>query len=77
MAIGPSLFGVVGRKAGTLPGYVYSPAMKAAGWTWDQSEIDHFITDPHALVPGTKMSFPGLKNPQQRSEITSYLATLH
>jgi cytochrome c len=76
-AIGPSLFGVVGRKAGSLPGYAYSPAMKAAGWTWDQAEIDHFITDPHTMVPGTKMSFAGLKNPQQRAEITGYLATLH
>ena len=77
MAIGPSLFGVVGRKAGSLPGYAYSPAMKAAGWTWDQTEIDRFITDPHAVVPGTKMSFAGVKNPEQRTEITSYLATLH
>lgn len=77
MAVGPSLFGVIGRKAGTLPGYAYSPAMKAAGWTWDQAEIDHFITDPHTMVPGTKMSFAGLKNPQQRAEITGYLATLH
>lgn len=76
-AIGPSLFGVVGRKAGSLPGYAYSPAMKAAGWTWDEAEIDHFISDPHTVVPGTKMSFAGLKNPQQRAEITSYLSTLH
>lgn len=77
MGVGPSLFGVVGRKAGSLPGYHYSPAMQAAGWTWDQAEIDRFITDPHALVPGTKMTFAGLKDPQQRTQVTSYLTSLH
>jgi cytochrome c len=76
-AVGPSLFGVVGRKAGTMPGYAYSPSLKAAEWTWDEASIDKFIQDPRAMVSGTKMSFAGLKNPQQRGEIIHYLASLH
>jgi cytochrome c2 len=76
-AVGPSLFGVIGRKAGTLPGYGYSPAMKAADLTWDEATIDRFVQDPRAVVPGTKMSFAGLKNPQQRADVIHYIATLH
>jgi cytochrome c len=74
--IGPSLFAVVGRKAGTLPSYSYSPAMKSETVTWDEATIDRFIQNPREMVPGTKMTFVGLKDPDKRAEVTHYLATL-
>lgn len=72
--IGPSLAGVVGRKAGTVEGFSYSPAMKAAGLTWTMENIDKYLTDPKVLVPGNKMAFPGLKKPEDRSNVIAYLA---
>jgi len=74
--IGPSLYGVVGRKAGSLPGYTYSDAMKNSGITWDSQTIDRYITNPQAMVPGNKMPFAGLSEAQKRTEIIAYLATL-
>jgi cytochrome c len=74
--IGPSLFGVVGRKAATEPGFSYSPAMKAANITWDKDSIDRFTENPYALVPGTKMPFAGTKEKAKRDEIIAFLETL-
>jgi cytochrome c len=71
--IGPSLAGVVGRKAGTAPGYSYSDANKKSGITWTEEELDKYLTDPRAVVPGTKMIFAGLKNPDQRKAVIAYL----
>ena len=73
--IGPKHRGVVGRKAGTVPDYAYSPALKASGITWDKETLDRWLTNPSALVPGTKMFF-FLKDPQQRADIIAYLAEL-
>lgn len=74
--IGPSLFGVVGRTAGTLPGYSYSDAMKNFHKQWTPEELDTYLADPHKVVPGTKMIFPGLKNEQDRQNVIAYLETL-
>ena len=74
--IGPSLFGVVGRKSGSLPGYHYSSAMKNSDLVWTEAELEKYLKSPHAIVPGTKMAFPGLQNPQQRADVIAYLATL-
>jgi cytochrome c len=74
--IGPSLFGVVGRHSASIPDYAYSDAMKAANKTWDEATLDTYLTDPKALVPGTKMIFPGLKDPKDRQDIIAYLKTL-
>ena len=74
--LGPSLFGVVGRTAGSVPGYSYSPALKAAGLTWDEATLDRYIAKPRDIVPGTKMSYAGLNDPAKRAEIIAYLATL-
>ncbi len=72
--LGPGLRGVVGRRAGTLPGYNrYSPAMKAFNRTWDPSLIKLFLASPRKLVPGTTMSFPGLANPAERDALVRYL----
>jgi len=74
--VGPSLFGVVGRKAGTAPNYTYSEANKNSGKTWDEATLDIYLTDPKALVPGTKMIFPGLADATDRANVIAYLATL-
>lgn len=71
--IGPSLAGVVGRKAGSAPGYSYSDANKNSGITWSDAELDKYLTDPRGVVPGTKMLFAGLKNPDDRKNVIAYL----
>jgi len=70
---GPNLYGVFGRKAGTQPGFAYSDAVKQAAITWDPAHIDTWITDPRAMLPGTKMSFVGLKDPKDRTDLIAYL----
>ncbi len=75
-AIGPSLFGVVGRKSASEPGFSYSEAMKKADKTWDAATLDTYLTNPKALVPGTKMVFPGLPKPEDRENVIAYLSTL-
>jgi cytochrome c len=70
---GPNLHGVFGRKAGTSPGFTYSDTIKATGWTWDAAHIDSWITDPKVAAPGTKMTFAGLKDPKDRTDVIAYL----
>lgn len=72
--MGPSLTGVVGRKAGTHPKFTrYSKAMKSAGKTWTEAMLDSFLENPRQAVPGTNMAFPGLKKPEERAAIVAYL----
>ena len=71
--IGPHLKGVVGRKAAAVEGYKYSKAMAAADITWDEANLDKFLTKPKAFVKGTKMSFSGLKKEAQRADLIAYL----
>jgi len=72
--IGPSLAGIVGRKAGSIAGYHYTDANKNSGATWDEATLDTYLTDPRKFVPGTKMTFVGLKNPDDRKAVIAYLA---
>jgi cytochrome c len=74
--IGPNLFGVVGRKAGSSPGYSYSPGVKAAGFAWTEDKLRAWVGGPSSVVPGNKMPFGGIKNPAQADDLVSYLATL-
>jgi Cytochrome c2 len=74
--MGPSLFGVVGRKAGTLEGYKYSAAMQKYDVTWNAETLDAYLTAPTQVVKGTKMTFVGVKNPTERADIIAYLETL-
>ncbi len=74
--LGPSLFGVVGRKAGSLPGYAYSPAMKAADYSWTTDRLAAYLPAPMKVVPGTKMTFAGLKRPGQADDVIAYLSSL-
>jgi cytochrome c len=70
--IGPRHRGVVGRRAGTVPEYAYSPALKASGLVWDAATLDRWLSGPQQLVPGTKMYF-SLSDPQKRADIIAYL----
>ncbi|HXX02837.1 MAG TPA: copper-containing nitrite reductase [Xanthobacteraceae bacterium] len=72
--LGPSLAGIIGRKAGSESGYAYSPAMKQANIVWDGKSLDAYLNDPQKLVPGNKMPFPGLKTEHDRADIIAYLA---
>jgi cytochrome c len=72
-AVGPVLNGVIGRKAGTYPGYNYSDANKNSGLTWDEATFREYIRDPKAKVPGTKMSFAGIKDEQKINDLLAYL----
>jgi nitrite reductase (NO-forming) len=72
--LGPSLAGVIGRKAGTEAGYNYSPAMKSADIVWSPQTLDQYLTDPAKVVPGNKMPFPGLKTDDDRADVIAYLA---
>jgi cytochrome c len=71
--VGPRHRGVVGRVAGTVPGYAYSPALRSSGLTWDARNLDRWLANPQALVPGTKMFF-ALPNAQDRADVIAYLA---
>jgi cytochrome c len=73
---GPDLYGVFGRKAGTSPGYAYSDGLKALGVTWDAETIDKWIANPHAMVPGTKMTYIGMSNAKDRTDLIAYLKTV-
>jgi len=70
---GPKHCGVVGRKAGTVPGFDYSPAMRSAKLTWDEKTLDRFLADPLKTVPGTTMTYAGIANPQERADVIAYL----
>ena len=71
--VGPSLHGIVGRRSGIMADYRYSAAMKNSGKTWDEETLSAYLENPRAHIPGTKMSFAGLRNPQQRVDVIAYL----
>lgn len=73
---GPSLAGVTKRRAGTLPGYAYSPALKASKLQWDAKTLDRWLTSPKKTVPGTKMPFLGLQDAKARQEVITFLMSL-
>ncbi|KAA5610562.1 cytochrome c family protein [Rhodovastum atsumiense] len=72
-AVGPVLNGVVGRKAGTIPGFSYSEANRNSGLTWTPEELDKYLTSPQTVVPRTKMIFPGIKDETKRKNIIAFL----
>ena len=76
VVVGPPLFGVVGRRAGTVASFNYSGAMKAAGFVWTPDRLKSYLPGPTAYLPGVKMTYPGLKNPDQLEDLIAYLETL-
>lgn len=74
--MGPTLAGVVGRKAASYPGYVYSPAFAKLTTKWTPAELDRYLKAPMKAVPGTKMFFGGVPDDAKRAAIVTYLTTL-
>src|SRR3954470_10108723 len=72
-SVGPVLNGVVGRAAGTYPGYRYSSAMRKSGLTWDEATLKQYLRGPEKMVPGTKMAFPGLASDDDLANVIAYL----
>lgn len=75
---GPHLVAVVGRKAASVEGYKYSADLMAlgeAGTVWDEANLDKYLTNPKDIAPKGKMSFPGLKKPEERADLIAYLKT--
>jgi cytochrome c2 len=72
--MGPTLFGVVGRKAGTVSGFNYSPALQSSGLVWTPDNLDKWLTSPREFVPRSRMSFAGLHTPGDRADVIAYLA---
>lgn len=71
--VGPTLHGLIGRKAGTVEGFNYSDAMKNSGLTWDEATLDKYLTSPKTAIPGNKMVFPGLTKADDRANVIAYL----
>jgi cytochrome c len=72
---GPSLIGLVGRKAAAIPGFNYSDAMRASGLVWTPANLDRFVSGPTKLVPGTAMRAI-VPDPVERRDLIAYLASL-
>ena len=70
---GPNLWGIFGRKAGSEASFSYSDDMKNAGWTWDADRLDKWITNPRAVLAGTKMTFVGMPDPTNRRDLIAFL----
>jgi cytochrome c len=74
--LGPNLFGVVDRKAGSVAGFNYSPTMKAVGVAWSDDRLREYLQGPSKMLPGVRMGYAGLKNPAQLDDLVAYLDTL-
>lgn len=73
--LGPSLKGIVGRKAGAIAGYAYSPALRGADLVWSPANLDAYIASPTRFVPGTQMAFAGLPDAKDRADLIAWLQT--
>jgi cytochrome c len=73
--VGPSLYGVVGRKSGSVAGYTYSAANKNSGLIWTSAQLYTYLEAPQKVIKGTKMAYAGLKKPQDRADVIAFLAT--
>src|SRR5438034_5783869 len=72
--LGPNLYKIIGRKAGSLPDYNYSSAMKGAGFVWDEEKLEHFIANPDEVVPGNNMKpYSGLASTDDRTKVMAFL----
>ena len=73
--VGPRHCGLLGRRAGSVEGFEYSAAMKKSGIVWSAKALDRFIADPLGVVPGTTMTYAGIKDAQERADLVAYLAS--
>lgn len=72
--VGPRHCGLLGRRAGGVAGFDYSPAMKKSGIVWNEKTLDRFLANPMKAVPGTTMTYAGVNNPAQRADLIAYLS---
>jgi cytochrome c len=72
--IGPNLYGVTGRALAAVPGFAYSPAMKAKGGVWDDAALDAYLKSPLRAIPGNRMAFAGIPDDAERQALILYLA---
>jgi cytochrome c len=73
--VGPSLAGVIGRKAGTVEGFSYTDAMKSSDITWTEENLKKYLQDPKGFIPGNRMVFPGLKDEEDLTNLIAFLKT--
>ncbi len=73
---GPTLFGLLGRKAGSVPDYNYTEANRNSSKTWDAATLNTYLADPRAVIPGTRMAMAGISDETDRADLIAYLATL-
>ena len=71
--VGPRHCGLIGRKAGSVPGFAYSTAMKRSGIVWTQKSLDRFLANPMRVVPGTTMTYAGVADARERADLIAYL----
>ncbi len=71
--VGPMHKGLFGRPVGSVPGFAYSDAMKNSGIVWSEETLDQFLQGPRKMVPGTKMTYAGVADPQDRANLIAYL----
>jgi cytochrome c2 len=74
--VGPNLFGIVGTKAGAVPGYSFSAALKKSGVVWTEANLIKWVSGPARMIPGNKMPFAGLTSKKQQADVVAYLETL-
>lgn len=72
--VGPRHCDLIGRRAGSIAGFDYSPAMKRSKLTWNRQNLDRFLADPVGTVPGTTMTYAGVPDPKERADLIAYLA---
>ena len=75
--VGPSLHAIQGRHSGEIPGYTYSAANKGSGIVWSDEKLFQYLEAPQRVIPGTKMTYTGVKDPQKRANVIAYLNTLN
>jgi cytochrome c len=71
--VGPNLYGVFGREIGTADGFAYSQPVQEADFLWDAAQLDHWLENPRTFLPGNRMAFAGVRDPQQRRDLIAYL----
>jgi len=74
--LGPPMFGVVGRKTGSVEGFRYTEANKSAGWIWTPEKLNEYLKNPREVIPGTNMAFAGIRSENDRENLIAYLQSL-
>jgi cytochrome c len=73
--VGPNLYGIFGREAGTSEGFAYSPALQEADFIWTPDKVDHWLENPQTFLKGNRMTFAGVRRPDDRTAVIAYLMT--